>query len=76
MISKIDQYVIDKVRERRIELGVSQAVLADYINVNRGFIGHVENIKRPQKDNITLLNEIAKALNCSIKDFFPQEPLG
>lgn len=49
MISKIDQYVIDKVRERRIELGVSQAVLADYINVNRGFIGHVENIKRPQK---------------------------
>ena len=31
MISKIDQYVIDKVRERRIELGVSQAVLADYI---------------------------------------------
>ena len=73
MISKIDQYVIDKVRERRIELGVSQAV---YINVNRGFIGHVENIKRPQKYNITLLNEIAKALNCSIKDFFPQEPLG
>ena len=76
MISKIDQYVIDKVRERRIELGVSQAVLADYINVKRGFIGHVENIKRPQKYNITLLNEIAKALNCSIKDFFPQEPLG
>lgn len=76
MISKIDQYVIDKVRERRIELGVSQAVLADYINVNRGFIGHVENIKRPQKYNITLSNEIAKALNCSIKDFFPQEPLG
>ena len=76
MISKIDQYVIDKVRERRIELGVSQAVLADYINVNRGFIGHVENIKRPQEYNITLLNEIAKALNCSIKDFFPQEPLG
>lgn len=76
MISKIDQYVIDKVRERRIELGVSQAVLADYINVNRGFIGYVENIKRPQKYNITLLNEIAKALNCSIKDFFPQEPLG
>ena len=35
MISKIDQYVIDKVRERRIELGVSQAVLADYIKFNK-----------------------------------------
>lgn len=75
MISKADQYVIDKVREKRIELGISQAALADCINVNRGFIGNVENIKKPHKYNITLLNEIAKILKCSPRDFFPEEPL-
>lgn len=75
MISKIDQYVIDKVRERRIELGVSQAVLADSINISRGFIGDVENPKFNAKYNFNHINEIAKVLNCSPKDFLPKEPL-
>lgn len=72
----IEEYVIDEVRRRRIEMGISQAALADYINVSRGFIGDVENPKRRAKYNLQLINEIAKVLKCSPRDFLPPEPLG
>jgi transcriptional regulator with XRE-family HTH domain len=75
MGNPIDQYVIDKVKEIRQEKGMSQAELADYINVSRGFIGDVENPRQRAKYNLNHLNEIAKVLGCSIKDFLPQEPL-
>lgn len=57
-------------------MGISQAALADYINVSRGFIGDVENPKRRAKYNLQLINEIAKVLKCSPRDFLPPEPLG
>ena len=56
-------------------MGISQAALADYINVSRGFIGDVENPKRRAKYNLHLINEIAKVLKCSPRDFLPPEPL-
>jgi len=71
----IEEYVIDEVRKRRVEMGISQAALADYINVSRGFIGDVENPKRRAKYNLHLINEIAKVLKCSPRDFLPPEPL-
>lgn len=75
MNKNIEEYVIDEVRKRRIEMGISQAALADYINVSRGFIGDVENPKRRAKYNLHLINEIAKVLKCSPRDFLPPEPL-
>lgn len=75
MINPIDQYVIDKVKELRIEKGISQAELADYINLSRGFIGDVENPRLRAKYNLNHLNEIAKVLGCSVKDFLPDKPL-
>ncbi len=74
-IEPIEQYVIDKVRQLRTEKGISQAELANLINVSIGFIGNVENPKYRAKYNIVHLNEIAKVLNCSIKDFFPIFPI-
>ena len=59
MNKNIEEYVIDEVRKRRVEMGISQAALADYINVSRGFIGDVENPKRRAKYNLKLINEIA-----------------
>ncbi len=75
MNKNIEEYVIDEVRKRRVEMGISQAALADYINVSRGFIGDVENPKRRAKYNLHLINEIAKVLKCSPRDFLPPEPL-
>lgn len=75
MSKTIEEYVIDEVRRRRIELRISQAALADYINVSKGFIGDVESPKRKAKYNLLLINEIAKVFNCSPRDLLPPEPL-
>ncbi|MBC8601148.1 helix-turn-helix transcriptional regulator [Parabacteroides acidifaciens] len=75
MKTKIEQYVIDRVKAKRMEQHISQVVLADSINVSKGFVGNVEVPTNDYKYNINHLNEIAKVLKCSIKDFFPDEPL-
>lgn len=74
-ISPIDQYVIDEVKRRRIARNISQRNLAYMLDVSVGFIGNIENPRYRAKYNITLLNEIAKILECSPKDFFPKDPL-
>jgi len=71
----IEQFVIDKVREMRQQRGISQAELADRIDVSRGFIGAVENPHQRAKYNLSILNEIAKVMDCSIRDFFPDKYL-
>ena len=43
MKTPIEQYVIDKVREKRLAQKMSQATLAYCLGVSRGFIGDVEN---------------------------------
>ena len=74
-ISPIEQFVIDKVREMRIERGISQRDLAYQLDISSGFIGDVETVKSRAKYNLNQLNEIAKIFNCSIKDFLPDKPL-
>lgn len=74
-ISKIEQFVIDKVREIRMDAGVSQVKLSADMELNAKFVGNVESGKTPDKYNLNHLNKIAEILNCSIKDFFPDHPL-
>ena len=75
MERNIEQFVIDRVREMRQKKGISQAELADRIDVSRVFIGAVENPRQRAKYNISILNEIAKVMDCSIRDFFPDKYL-
>lgn len=75
MISDIDQYVIDAVRKERRAQKVSQAMLGAWIGVSRGFIGQVESPKCNIKYSPNHLNEIAKVLGCSPRDFLPKKPL-
>jgi transcriptional regulator with XRE-family HTH domain len=75
MKTGIDQYVIDKILRMRKEQNLTQAGLAYCIHVSKGFISAVENPKSRAKYNVSHLNEIAKALNCSFADFFPEQPL-
>ena len=74
-VSPVEQYVIDRVREMRIERGISQRDLAYQLDISSGFIGDVETVKSRAKYNINQLNEIAKIFKCSIKDFLPDEPI-
>ena len=75
MISAIDQYIIDAVRKERRAQNVSQAMLGAWIGVSRGFISQVESPKCDVKYSVTHLNEIAKYLGRSPKDFLPEKPL-
>lgn len=69
--TEIEQYVIKRVKEIRIEKGISQAKLAHLIDLSVGFIGNVENPKHIAKWNLNHLEKIAKVLGVSMREFFP-----
>jgi len=75
MLSKIELYVIDKVREIRTEKNISQLELADRIGVSPGFIGQVESFKQNAKYNLNHINKIAEVLNVSPKELLPEKSL-
>ena len=70
--SAFDKYVSAAVRKERMAQRVSQATLAYGIGVSDGFISQVES---PSKYNLNHINEIAKFLGCSPRDFLPEQPL-
>lgn len=73
--SKIDLYVIERVKERRVEKNLSQADLAYELGMSVGFIGKVESPKYPTHYNLKHLNDLAKILKCSPQDFLPKKAL-
>lgn len=73
--TEIELFVINKVRERRRELGLSQDDLSLYLDVDRSFIGMVESPATHAKYNLNHLNILAKEMKCSPKDFIPDSPL-
>jgi transcriptional regulator with XRE-family HTH domain len=73
-LTEIEKFIIKKVREVRNEKKISQQKLSLAIGLAEGFIGNVENPKRPEKYNIRHLNLIARALDCSPREFWPEMP--
>jgi transcriptional regulator with XRE-family HTH domain len=73
--TKIEQYIITAVKERRLAKNISQKEIAYFLDVSLGFIGNVENPKYRAKYNLNHLNELAKILDCSPKDFLPDKPV-
>jgi transcriptional regulator with XRE-family HTH domain len=73
--SRIELYIIDKVKEKRIEKEMSQSDLAFRLGVSYGFIGQVESKKYPAKYNINHLDKLAFIFDCSSKDFLPNNSL-
>lgn len=74
-ITKIEKYIIERVREKRNEMDISQIALSQKLNMSDSFVGHVETPKRRAKYNINHLNALAKIFKCSPKDFWPDKPL-
>lgn len=75
MKTAVDSYIIDAVRKERTSQKISQTMLSFGIGVSRGFVGQVESPKHRAKYNINHINEIAKFLGCSPRDFLPEKPL-
>lgn len=70
--SKIDWYITCKIRELRIQKGLSQEDISLHLNISTGFIGHIESPNFRAKYNTSHLNELAKLLQCSPKEFWPE----
>lgn len=74
MTTEIEQFVIERVKEKRMALSLSQADLAHQMDVSNGFIGKVESPKYQAKYNLNHINALAKIFNCSPTDFLPLKP--
>ncbi len=70
-IFPMDKYIIEAVRRRRQELGMTQEDLSLALEVSSTFVNHVESSKYRTKYNIHHLNKLAETMNCSISDFLP-----
>lgn len=73
--TNIEFYVIGKVREKRLELNLSQEDIASMLDTSRGFVGQVESGKYPAKYNLNHLNKLAIEFGCTLHDLLPKEPL-
>lgn len=71
-ISLLDEYIIEAVKIKRKEAGISQAELSTLMDLNDKYIGAVEGKTVETKYNLNHLNKIAEILDCSIADFLPK----
>ena len=75
MVSKIEAYIIERVKEKRKEKNLSQIALSQKLGMSDSFISHVESTTRRAKYNLNHLNALAQVLQCSPKDFWPDKPI-
>lgn len=73
-MTALEDYIVQRVKQMRINHNISQQELADCINVSQSFIRDCENPKRRAKYNLNHLNEFAKVFKCNFADFFPERP--
>ena len=73
--TKIEKYIIQWVKEKREEMGYTQILLSQKLNMSDSFVGHVETPKRRAKYNFNHLNALSKIFKCSPRDFLPDKPL-
>ena len=73
--SKVDWYLVSRVKQMRLDAGMSQEELAIHLGVSKGYLGHVESPKFSAKYNTNHLNMLAKIFKCSPKEFWPDKAL-
>ncbi len=71
MRSEVDLFVINKIKEKRKELNISQRGMAEILGCSTGFVGQVESENYEIRYSIHQLYLIAKEFDCSPADFFP-----
>lgn len=65
----------EKIRKRRLELGIKQKDVARMIGTTNAYVSAVEKQKRGVKKE-TRLEKFAKALECSVSDLRSDAPKG
>lgn len=73
MKTAIDLYVIERVKIARKEKDYSQEALSFALGLDGSFISQFENGKATY--NVEQLNNIAKILKCSPRNFLPEEAI-
>lgn len=76
IISEIDFYLIEKIREMRIRAVpyISQVTLSQKLELSEGYISKVENPKERAKYNLRLVNKVVKLFKLkSYSELFPNE---
>ena len=63
-------FVINKIREIRIEKKISQLELANIANFSQSFLANVESGKK--KPSLLTILRIAEAFNVNPREFFPK----
>lgn len=71
MKSKIDLFVIIRIKERRMQKNISQRGLAAILNCSPSFISQVESEKFDVKYSVHQVFLIAQFFECSPAEFFP-----
>ena len=76
MKSKIDIYVIDRVREKRVEHDISQEELSIRAGFrSNGFVAQAESLNYNKRYNVQHINKFAAIFNCSPRDLLPEKPI-
>lgn len=73
--TKVEWSIVKNVRGIRKAQGKTQRDIASYFEVTPGYIGQIETEGSASMYSFDNLNELARRLECSMKDFMPQEPL-
>lgn len=71
MKSKIDLFVITRIKERRMRENISQRGLAAILDCSPSFIGQIESEKFDVKYSVHQVFLIAQFFDCSPAEFFP-----
>lgn len=71
MKSKIDLFVITRIKEWRMEKNISQRGLAAILDCSPSFIGQVESEKFDVKYSVHQVFLVAQFFECSPAEFFP-----
>lgn len=74
-LDEIERFIIRQVKELRENKGLSQVSLSLALGKSTTFISDIEAPTKKAKYNVKHLNDIAKVLECSPRDFWPEQPL-
>lgn len=76
MRTLLDQYIIDRIREKRIALKMSQEVLSEKMGFkSNAFVAATESPRSTKKYNPVHINKAALVFNCQLWDLIPQNPI-
>lgn len=74
MNSKIDVYVIDRVREKERNIIQEELSISAGFRSN-GFVAQAESLNYNKRYNGQHINKFAAIFNCSPRDLLPEKPI-